>query len=348
LTEREEVDKPAVQNASQAMGLDASVPGPNTSASSPTFRTSYEDLRDRLTATGAGTTPGTTTPEKVVPQEQQPGQPAAKEPKPAARGTGTQPTWQERMKQLREKLEQGEAGKGVAKPEGGGSKEPEKAKGTVPGAEPATSEPGKSSTGPAPAPAKQKSPLAMAGMDEETLELIRKAGGEAKTYAAGAPGSLFEVHLKAGEEELAKGRYFDAEERFSRALAMRPGDATVQAARLNAQIGAGLYISAATNLRQVFRQHPEVIGVHYTGSTMPAQERLNATMAEMRENISKTKQGGLAVPEEAGLLLAYVGYQSNDPGAVREGLDAMRQTKDGASDPLVPLLAGVWLGRDAK
>ncbi len=188
----------------------------------------------------------------------------------------------------------------------------------------------------------------MAGLDNETLEIIRKAGGEANSYSAGNPNSAFENHLKGGEDALAKGHYFDAEERFSRALALRPGDATVQAARLNAQIGAGLYVSAASNLRQLYEAHPEVIGMRYTGSTMPAQDRLKAMVSEMRDNIAKAKKEGVPPPDEAGMLLAYVGYQTSDAAATREGIAALRETKSGPTDPLIPLLEGVWVSKDAK
>ena len=116
------------------------------------------------------------------------------------------------------------------------------------------------------------------------------------------------------------------------------------AAPLVKQIGAGLYVSAATNLRHLFQQHPEVIGVHYTGDTMPAPARLTTMKDEMRENISKAKAQGAPPPDEAGLLLAYVGFQTNDAAAVKDGLGALRQTKDGATDPLTAVLEGVWVG----
>jgi hypothetical protein len=343
MTERQEAEKGPEKNAMAAMGLDASNPGPSTSAGSTTFRTTYDDLKDRLTATGAGPAPGTTTPETTVPAGQQPGKPAAKETKPGAEGTSAQPTWEERINRIRQRLEKGK-GKTIEKPSGAEPAQPEKAKGPTPGAQPA--EPG--SPAGAGAEPEKKNPYAMAGMDEETLEIIRKAGGEAKSYTAGTPGSLFDVHLKAGEDELSKGNYFDAEERFARALAMRPNDATVQAARLNAQIGAGLYVSAATNLRMLYSQHPEVIGVHYAGATMPTENRIKAMMEELRGNIAKAKRDGMPPSEESGLLLAYVGYQKHDAAAIREGLHALHASRDGASDPLIPLLEGVWLGKESK
>jgi hypothetical protein len=266
--------------------------------------------------------------------EKKPQTPAAKPEESSA-----QPTIEERINSLRERLQ----GAKPAPKSLPGTTDQQKANelAHLPGAKPGEEE--KADENPAYLSDKEKKKkYAMAGLDEETLEIIRNAGGETKSYTSGAPASLFDAHLKAGQEELAKGQYFDAEERFARALALRPGDVTVQAARLNAQIGAGLYVSAANNLRQLFRQHPEVIGVRYTGETMPAPDRLRAMITEMRENIAKAKTNGLAPPDESGLLLAYVGYQTHNPGAVKEGLEALKASKSGADDPLVPVLEGVW------
>jgi len=369
-TERQAADQTPDKTAMQNMGLDATPPSSKAQAEGPQFRTSYDDLRDRLGASNrAPVEPpaDTLTPDK--PSGVQPRLPAGVRPpeKPAGadrtkpEGSKAEPSWEDRISKVRERLEKGKGkkeapqdkgtttrDKGTTAQDKGTSaqermKDIAKSRGLEQPENPKT-EPGDGAV----EHGKEKDKYAMAGLDEETLDILRKAGGEAKSYTAGTPGSLFDVHLKAGEEELAKGRYFDAEERFARALAMRPADATGQAARLNAQIGAGLYVSAGTNLRQLFQQHPEVIGVRYTGNTMPAQSRLKSTMDEMRENISKAKKGGLAPPDEAGLLLAYVGHQTNDNAAVKEGLEALRQSKDGATDPLVPLLEGVWIGKDSK
>ena len=149
---------------------------------------------------------------------------------------------------------------------------------------------------------RDKKQFAMAGLDNETLEIIRKSGGEAKTYTTGAPGSLFESHLKAGEEALAKGQYFDAEERFTHALAMRPGDATAMAARLHAQMGAGLYLSAATNAEAAVppapgrHGHAAAYGDHAPG---PDAHDL-AGSGDASENIAKAKKEGTKPPQEAG------------------------------------------------
>jgi hypothetical protein len=190
---------------------------------------------------------------------------------------------------------------------------------------------------------REKRKKALAGLDEETLNVIKKGGGEANRYTSGTPGSLFDVHVREGEEALAKGRYFDAEERFARALAMRPGDVTVMAARLNSQIGAGLYLSAAVNLRQLMETHPEIIGVRYTGSAMPAPARLTGLKDELKRTLDKAAADQAGTPEETALLLAYIGFQVNDRDSVRTGLDTLARSPSGARDPLIPVLRRIWL-----
>jgi hypothetical protein len=358
-TERQVADADLQPTASQAMGLDASQQRLNTSAASNGFKTTYDDLKVRLTTDTAknATTPPRLQPAGTPPDksdkatDKQPDNPSGKPGADAAPKIPT--TWEERMQQLRGDIAKAKADNAkkaaekpkTAGPKGTGTTDQQRVNeknGVKPDetAPDGTPRPG--------APKDDKKKRSMAGLDEETLEIIRKAGAEAKTYSAGNPNSAFENHLKVGEDALAKGRYFDAEERFSRALALRPGDATVQAARLNAQIGAGLYVSAASNLRLLYEAHPEVIGMRYTGSTVPGQDRLKATIGEMRENIAKAKREGMPPPDEAAMLLAYLGYQTADAAATREGIAALRETKNGASDPLVPLLDGVWISKDAK
>jgi len=201
-----------------------------------------------------------------------------------------------------------------------------------------------------------KARRALAGVDDEMLRAIREAGGKIENYLTGkpAPGDLYAEHIRIGQQHIGAGMYFDAEERFATALAMRPGDVTAMVGRLHAELGAGLYMSAALNMRQLYELHPEVIGVQFIGPTMPNPARLAALKEDLRTILEKSAaKQGLASPEAA-LLLAYVGFQTNDEKAMKEGLaqvdpegarQAQAQSKDAPpADALVPVLRGVWLG----
>jgi hypothetical protein len=162
-------------------------------------------------------------------------------------------------------------------------------------------------------------------VDDELLDILKRTNPEVSSYLAeaGPEGDLFSRHMQEGEEMLAKGRYFDAEERFARALAITRGDPAASAGRLHAQMGAGLYLSAAINLRQLFEQHPEVMTVRYTGKTLPPPERLQGVREELRAQASPAKPGA-ARSGEAAMLLAYVSYQMGDQAGTAAALDVMR------------------------
>src|SRR5207237_123317 len=104
-------DKAPDKRALSALGMDASLEKPKFSAASRDFRTSYEDLKDRLTATApapeAPKPPEGLLPAGQHPQPQpgQPGQPGAEKKKPGADNAADQPTWEERINRLRERLD---------------------------------------------------------------------------------------------------------------------------------------------------------------------------------------------------------------------------------------------------
>jgi hypothetical protein len=200
----------------------------------------------------------------------------------------------------------------------------------------------------------------VAGVDRALIDAIRDAGGEIDSFLKGSanPGDLYADHVQNGERLLGEGQYFDAEERFVRALAMRPGDVVSMLGRLHAQIGGGLYMSAAVNLRVLFVDHPELVGVRYRGSTLPSAERLATVKGELAEMLTLSEsRRGLPTPEAA-LLLAYVGFQTGDEPAMARGLGAIarehaaRAAVEGQPapepDPLEDLLRGVWLRGEGR
>jgi len=312
LTERQRIE---VQANRPDTTLGTSVPPPTSVATpppGPDFRTSYQDLRDRF---GSLSPPPNQPGEQPDDRAKRPTR--AADPSDQARDPATPPTWEERMADLRERMAQQSDRRAE-----------ELAKKVAQGVQLTPEELKEASRLPA---------------DEETLRIIREGGGEVTSYFSGEPGSLFGEHLRAGQELMVTERYFDAEERFARALAMRPGDVTVMAARLHAQIGAGLYTSAALNLRDLLTTHPEVIGVKYSGATIPAKYRLTAIAEEMRDSLAKARRNDTAVPTESALLLAYIGFQMGDQAMVKEGLTDLRGIL--IPDPIVATLEGVWLVR---
>ena len=185
--------------------------------------------------------------------------------------------------------------------------------------------------------------------DADTVELIRESGGniEALGPAGGRGIDPYSANMRRGEELLAQGAYLDAEERFARALAARPDDPMASIGRVHSEIGAGMYLSATMNLRMLLATNPEIIGATYASNLLPLAEQLRMRRADLRSRLQA--EGGL--PREAGLVLAYIGYQTGDRAVVREGLDVAseqaRAADDGRLGRLVEVLRGVWLDPDA-
>lgn len=153
----------------------------------------------------------------------------------------------------------------------------------------------------------------------------------------------YTAHMKNGQALLAKGRYFDAEDAFVRALALEPKDPLAIVGRAHAELGAGLFLSAGANLRPFFNEHPEMIGVRYSAGLLPSEGRAEAIVAQLRTNISNKTSG---VGKEAGMLLAYMGYQLGKPELLQEGIKAFADhtDRDNTSDRLfLGLMQKMWV-----
>lgn len=188
----------------------------------------------------------------------------------------------------------------------------------------------------------------------EAIDLIRRSRAQANTFIDPATGKrdFFAEHMATGEKLLGEERYFDAEERFALALSIKPGDVNAQAARIHAQMGAGLYLSAAFNLRSLLTANPEVAAIRFTGATVPNAERLASLAADLRGKIAVAdarKEDPLA---SDGLMLAYIGHQVDNKVLVREGLDVMKRgtrskaeqaTVTADQSVLVEMLEKVWM-----
>jgi hypothetical protein len=176
--------------------------------------------------------------------------------------------------------------------------------------------------------------------DLEVLRRVREAGGMTNTLI---PTDLLRIdrytaYMQSAQDMIAKERYFDAEEVFISAMTSRPNDANAAVGRAHSQIGAGLFLSAGLNIRQLLIRHPEVSGMRYGPALLPSERRL--------EQVTLTLKSGLESPAagaDSGLLLAYLGFQRGIEGDMRAGLDALETKGDDADQRLVQMLRAVWL-----
>jgi hypothetical protein len=180
-------------------------------------------------------------------------------------------------------------------------------------------------------------------IDPGTVDMIRQSGGTLKSLSpTGSNVDAYSEHMRHAQELITAGRLFDAEERFTRALAIRPGDLAASVGRVHAQLGAGMLLSASINVRNLFTEHPEVAGVKYAQNLLPTKERAEVSLERLRAGNDPTKPGG-GLPRQASLLIAYIGFQYNDPAALKEGLDNLSKTaQTPAETKFADFLRALW------
>ena len=165
--------------------------------------------------------------------------------------------------------------------------------------------------------------------DPKTMELIRGDGtrvGQLLGEGVDAD-SAYVKHMRVADAAMRHARYFEAEDRFTLALSAQPNDVAAQSGRVNAQLGAGLFLSAGLNLRQLVVTAPEVAGMRFSPELLPSAARLDALRGLLRANLGLEGEGAARSPgrrleRESGLMLAYLGFQTSDAASVEAGLDA--------------------------
>ena len=177
------------------------------------------------------------------------------------------------------------------------------------------------------------------------FDLLRNAPGQFESILLRDPDLVdaYGQHMKAGAKAMAESRFFDAEERFTRALAFSPGDEIAAASRINAQIGAGLFSSAAVNLRSHLRDHPEAITLRLPRAVLPAANRLVVISARLRSNIANDES---RLQSDSALLLSYIGYHTQNRPMTLEGIEAFEIIAP--DDRLGPVLRKLWLPDHTK
>ena len=152
--------------------------------------------------------------------------------------------------------------------------------------------------------------------------------------------------MELGATAMSRGDFFRAEERYASVLQVLPNSAAALAGVTNAQLGAGLSVSAALSLRKLYAMHPEMIDTHLGTDVLPPAVRMDAALGSARARLAAASAPD-AAPDiksdrfDFGLLIGYIGYQTDRPEVIREGLDAMRAVRP--DDVMLDLLQRIWL-----
>jgi len=145
-------------------------------------------------------------------------------------------------------------------------------------------------------------------------------------------------HLRDAESLMLEGQYLQATDQYERAMQLAPANPMARVGHVHAQLGAGMFRSAAASLRRLLEAYPELIAAKYEPHLLPSPDRL----AWLEQELQRTIDTGRQDPRDPGLLLAYLGYQTGSASWVDRGLAA---AAGGEEDPLVTLLEGIWMER---
>lgn len=159
--------------------------------------------------------------------------------------------------------------------------------------------------------------------------------------------SQYNQYMREGERLLQQERWFDAEEAFTRAINRRNGDPMAAAGRINAQLGAAMYLSASVNMRALFSVHPELAAVRFSDELFLRGSRLDQVVGYLRDEAAKDRP----FAREAALLLAFIGHQRDDAREIRNAFNAIDRVNTQlptGPDPLLEMLKGAWLDAPAR
>ncbi|NRA57084.1 MAG: hypothetical protein HRU13_03060, partial [Phycisphaerales bacterium] len=200
---------------------------------------------------------------------------------------------------------------------------------------------GAAGTGEAVTPSQQVMEQRIDGWNDLVDTLKTGVGTVAVPEAPAERASAYDLHVDRAQSMMEQGRYFEAEQRFTMALAARPGDTIAAVGRVHAQIGAGLDLSAAVNLRAFLVDNPEFVAARYEAEMLPRADRLAASSDRLKSLLAD--ENARSRMRESALLLAYVSFHRSDAATTALALDRLGEGRSGQRDALVPLLRAVWL-----
>ncbi len=142
--------------------------------------------------------------------------------------------------------------------------------------------------------------------------------------------------IRLGEASLRAGDYFRAEERFQQSQTIAAKNPLAEAGIANAQLGAGLYLSTALTLRNLFASNPELIDITYDRALLPSDDRITVAIENLRSRLALRADAA-----DFGLVLAYIGKQAGKPELITEGLAELNGNPQ--REMMRELLRGIWL-----
>lgn len=169
----------------------------------------------------------------------------------------------------------------------------------------------------------------------EEMLLLLQHGRSVSALESSSSAHVAEL-LAFGTEEMRRGRPFAAEKFYTLAAGIAPRDPMPIAGVANAQISAGLSLTASSSLAMLFRQSPEMIDVRYEAGLLGSTDSLRGTAAAAAAAAAGSPEEGAA----HGLVIAYIGHQLADPALVEQGLALIE--RDPSSKAFLDVIGPIW------
>lgn len=162
------------------------------------------------------------------------------------------------------------------------------------------------------------------------------AHGETVSQLDGGSKEALDSLLRLGDEAMRKGRFFSAEKDFIAASQIAPANVLPLAGLINAQVAAGLQMSASVSMRRLFINWPEMIDTRYAMDLLGGEARLRTIAGECIKRSEGSRSAG-----DYGLITAWIGHQLSDRELVTRGLDILALSPNDSE--LQRALRIIWL-----
>ena len=151
-------------------------------------------------------------------------------------------------------------------------------------------------------------------------------------------GSRFNEIMASAETLMREGEYFTAIDEYARALVLKPRHPMALVGQMHAELGAGLWTSAAFHLRQNLVRYPELIATRYSQPVLPSTTRLQTIEKRLID------LGDESTRADAPVLLAYLAYQQDKPVELQNALSDFERSSE-TNAKLAMVLRRIWVSR---
>jgi predicted Zn-dependent protease len=156
-----------------------------------------------------------------------------------------------------------------------------------------------------------------------------------ESLAAGARGPLSTMLQKA-EDLMKAGKYLSAVDEYDLAARVVPNNSLVQLGRANAELAAGYYRKAETDLRDAMGGDPTLMMGRYDLKAMIGQQRLEELVKDLKDVAVRQPDDPAPV-----LLLAYLAYNTGNEDSAGMYLD-QAEKRANSKDVFYRLLKMHW------